>query len=374
MEFVTDTYDDGSSLDLIYLDFSKAFDKVPHEKLMKKAKAIGISGNLLRWIEQWLTGRRQRVVINGKSSGWIDVESGVPQGSILGPILFVIFINDIDNQITNLINIIRKFADDTKLGHKVNNEAGVLQLCLDILFQWTIDWGMEFNIPKCKVLHIGRNNNHFKYYLNNIELKSVTEEKDIGVITHASLKPSVQCSNAARKANFVLGQISRTFHYRDHKTFLDLYKRYVRPHLEFSVQVWSPWKQDDIKIIENVQKRAVNMVTGLSKDLSYPAKLQLLGLETLEERRHRLDMINTYKILNSKMSVDPNTWFSRVQDNSSRVTRLSQDASNLTIRQSNTEVRKNFFSNRAVRGWNALPTETRNLKTLNMFKSALINT
>ena len=140
MEFVTDTYDDDSSLDLIYLDFSKAFDKVPHEKLMKKAKAIGISGNLLRWIEQWLTGRRQRVVINGKSSGWIDVESGVPQGSILGPILFVIFINDIDNQITNLINIIRKFADDTKLGHKVNNEADsrVLQLCLDILFQWTV--------------------------------------------------------------------------------------------------------------------------------------------------------------------------------------------------------------------------------------------
>ena len=101
----------------------------------------------------------------------------------------------------------------------MNNEAysRVLQLCLDILFQWTIDWGMEFNIPKCKVLHIGRNNNHFKYYLNNIELKSVTEEKDIGVITHASLKPSVQCSNAAKKANFVLGQISRTFHYRDKK-------------------------------------------------------------------------------------------------------------------------------------------------------------
>ena len=217
MEFVTDTYDDGSSLDLIYLDFSKAFDKVPQDKLIKKAKAIGISGNLLRWIEQWLTGRRQRVVINCKSSGWIDVEFGVPQGSILGPILFVIFINDIDNQITNLINIIRKFADDTKLGHKVNNEAGVLQLCLDILFQWTIDWGMEFNKPKCKVLHIGRNNNHFKYYLNNIELKSVTEEKDIGVITHASLKPSVQCSNAEKKANFVLSQISRTFHYRDKK-------------------------------------------------------------------------------------------------------------------------------------------------------------
>ena len=139
---------------------------------------FGISGQLEVWIKKWLTGRRQRVVINGRSSGWADVESGV-QGSSLGPILFTIFINDIDEKVSNLIYIIKKLADDTKLGHKVNtkDDRKALQIGLALLLKWTMDWGMQFNIPKCKALHVGRNNHNFKYYINKIELQNVNEKE-----------------------------------------------------------------------------------------------------------------------------------------------------------------------------------------------------
>jgi len=223
MEFLTSKYDDGNALDIIYLDFSKAFDKVPKNKLLKKAETLGISGNVLNWLKNWLSDRRQRVVINGWASLWALVLSGVPQGSILGPILFLIFINDIDDVVKPLIAIKCKFADDTKVAQIVNTDQDrqILQTCLDNLVNWSQNWGMEFNIPKCKVLHVGRNNNNYTYYMNGSMVTNVSQEKDIGVITHESLKPSTQCLSAAKKANFVLGQISRAFHFRDKITFLN---------------------------------------------------------------------------------------------------------------------------------------------------------
>ena len=178
MEIVTAAFDDGNSVDLIYVDFSKAFDKVPHKNLTGTLDRTTIASQLLVWIKKWLTGRRQRVVIDGRSSGWADVESGV-QGSSLGPILFTIFINDIDDKVSNLIYIIKKLADDTKLGHKVNtkDDRKALQIGLALLLKWTMDWGMQFNIPKCKALHVGRNNHNFKYYINKIELQNVNEKE-----------------------------------------------------------------------------------------------------------------------------------------------------------------------------------------------------
>ena len=152
-------------MDIIYLDFRKAFDLVPHNKLELKLKNHGIEGNVLKWIKEWLNDRKQRVVINGANSEFVNVTSGVPQGSVLGPVLFLIYINDLD---ANIINNIAKFADDTKLSAPSHNTTSCesLQTDLNNILNWSKIWEMEFDIAKCKYLHIGNNNINFTYTMN----------------------------------------------------------------------------------------------------------------------------------------------------------------------------------------------------------------
>ena len=141
LEEITKWIDVGSPVDIIYLDFQKAFDKVPHQRLLLKLKAHGIGDSITDWIEQWLTDRRQRVVVDGEVSNWKSVLSGVPQGSVLGPILFLIYINDLDDSITS--NVL-KFADDTKLFRKVNTDGDKQHLQNDLLLKWSEKWLMLF--------------------------------------------------------------------------------------------------------------------------------------------------------------------------------------------------------------------------------------
>ena len=243
-EVVTRTVDDGKNMDIIFLDFAKAFDKVPKERLLAKLAAHGIGGQVLHWVWSWLTARSQRVVLNGEASELAAVEPGVPQGSVLGPILFDIFINDIDLLVA-MIDILRKFADDTKLGKIILTveDGKVLQDCLDKLVEWADKWGMKFNTGKCKVMHIGTSNQEIQYTMGGTVLESTDTERDIGVLVSSSMKPTKQGQMAAQTASSVLGQITRAFYYRDRKTFVKLYKQYVRPHLEFAVTAWSPWTE-----------------------------------------------------------------------------------------------------------------------------------
>ena len=366
MEKVTKEYDSGNALDIVYLDFAKAFDKVPHSKLIDKLKSFGIQGQILHWINNWISDRKQRVVLNGEFSEWIRVLSGVPQGSVLGPLLFIIFIDDIDIAAGD-ISILNKFADDTKLGQVMCSEEDKekLQSSLDALCSWADTWDMKFNVSKCKILHVGKNNPRYNFFMNGAQLSESEEEKDLGVLVNKSLKPTSQCSEAARKANFILGSISRAFHYRDRHVFVNLYKIYVRPHLEFCTSAWSPWTEADLNILEQVQKRAIRMISGLHSE-SYEEKLKELNLLSLKERRERADMIQTFKILQGFSDVNPSTWFSRI--NHSRVTRNATDPLNLEIQISRTNVRSNFYSVRVPRKWNSIPSVIKESSTVSIFK------
>jgi len=371
LDRVTTLIEDGDSVDVIYLDFSKAFDKVPINRLLDKIKAHNIRGNVHKWITEWLSGRMQRTVLNGSFSEWCEVLSGVPQGSVLGPLAFIIFINDLDAE-TSLISIMNKFADDTKLGHKVNNdtEKGVLQNALDNLCMWSDRWCMEFNVKKCKVMHLGKKNKDYEYYMKGSVLSSVNQERDIGVLVESSLKPSLQCAEASRKASVVLGQITRAFLYRDRFIFLKLYVQFVRCHLEFASPVWSPWHIGDIEILEKVQRRAVNFITGL-KGVTYEDKLKELGILSLVDRRSRADLIQVFKILKGIDDVDSSTWFTLVGQEPQRVTRNTSYHGNLVATRSKSDIRLNFFTNRVVSRWNGLPTDVKDFRTLNIFKSKL---
>ena len=367
-EFVTANIDIHQPIDCVYLDFSKAFDKVPVERLLRKLYAHGISGQLLQWLKAWLSDRKQRVVINGKASEWTNVSSGVPQGSVLGPLAFLIFIDDLDAA-AEPIGMLNKFADDTKVGHIVKSpsDQAELQNCLNRLCDWANRWGMQFNEKKCNVIHFGHHNNKYEYSMNGVKLSDVDSERDVGVKISSSLKPTQHCSEIVNKSKAILRQIARAFHFRDKVVFVKLYKTYVRCHLEYCTPAWSPSNQTDIDHIESVQKKAVGMVSGLQAR-DYEGKLKELNLQTLSARRERFDMIQTYKIVHKIDNVSPSTWFDFVPTNRQISTRLTSCELNLVAKRCNLDIRKNFFSQRVISNWNVLPEEIKRARTLKTFK------
>ena len=372
LDKLTSIVDLGGAADLFYLDFSKAFDKVPRKRLLLKLKAKGVDGNILGWITDWLTNRTQAVRVGSQESRKSRVESGVPQGSVLGPLLFDVFIDDID-ECAELIELILKFADDTKGLKQIKDDSDrkKLQDTLDELVRWSQSWCMEFNISKCKIMHVGRGNPKFKYFMNGEELKQVEEEKDIGVLVHQSLKPSKHCTKAANMAKSVLRQLTKNFHFRDRHIFKKLYIQYVRPHVEFASPAWSPWNEADIKILEDVQRMAVKMISGLNQGLSYEEKCAEIGLETLEMRRKKQDLIQAYKILNGFDKIKWEDFYTKSMDRTTRVTRATNDPMNLVVPHARLDVRKNSFFVRTPRLWNELPAETKNAPSLAAFKNTI---
>ena len=364
---ITQDTDQGIPVDLLYLDFSKAFDKVPHTRLILKLQAHGIQGKLLDWIRNWLRQRKQRTVLNGHSSTWDEVLSGVPQGSVLGPLLFLIFINDLDEWAVPAHHI-SKFADDTKVGHRVDSvqDKVAFQTAIDNLANWATVWGMQYNVDKCHVLHIGRNNNKYDYKMYNKHIPKANQEKDVGVFISDNLKPSKHCEVVASKALGVLYQITRSFHYRDKATFVKLYKTYVRCILDYASPSWSPWLRSDIDTLEKVQKRMVSMVPGL-RGTTYEEKLSELGLQSLEDRRLRADMIQTFKLIKGHDKADLNSLF-KFYDGHERVTRLSNYHLNIVPARSNSDTRRYFFTNRVATKWNELPTDIKDSPSVNSFK------
>ena len=288
------------NVDVIYLDFAKAFDKVDFCVTLEKLESLGIRGKVGKWIRSFLMNREQSVVVEGISSLPTRVKSGVPQGSVLGPILFLILIGDIDKNVKS--SFVSSFADDTRAGRQVSNESDVtaLQTDLDSIYQWSDDNNMTFNDDKFELLRYGDNSElkEATSYLNKdgIEIERKSNAKDLGVMMSDSGQFRDHIVKICQTANRVTAWILRTFKTRDEILMLTLFKSLVLPHLEYCCQLWNPTKAKDIQLLENIQRCFTRKINGCS-GLDYWDRLKSLKLFSLERRRERYSIIYVWKMI-----------------------------------------------------------------------------
>ena len=302
----TELLETGGRIDVIYTDLEKAFDKVPHRRLLSKLKTYGIHTSVVKWIKAFLINRKQRVKVNDAMSDWEEVLSGIPQGSVLGPLLFIIYINDLVDDCENGANIYL-FADDAKIYKHVFNleDKEVLQQCVNKFIEWTDLWLVKVNVNKCKVMtfYNHRSNvdakNDAIYLMRQSQLEGVDSIKDLGVTFDVNLKFTGHVNEKVNKAYGMLGIIKRNFGNMSRNCLVMLYKSMVRSHLEYANNVWNPVKKGDLENLEKVQKRFTKMIPDVAH-LIYSERLKRLKLPTLVYRRTRGDMIEMYKLITGK--------------------------------------------------------------------------
>lgn len=372
LDIWTEAIDCGFSVDVIYMDFMKAFDTVPHRRLVAKLSGFKINGNIIKWIEQFLSNRHQQVMVNGEVSSWRSVTSGIPQGSVLGPILFVLYINDLPDNVNSTAFL---FADDTKLFRIIKDisDKAVLQSDLHLLIEWSNRWLLRFHPDKCKAMNIATNPSEINAYtltINNTAtvLENITQ-KDIGVTIDNRLEFDSHINAKINKANSMFSLIRRSYKFLNKDMFIPLYKALVRSHLDYANSVWYPYKQKYVDAIEGVQRRATKQIAGL-KNLSYEERLKVLKLPTIAYRRIRGDMIEVYKILHQIYDKEVCNILHMRRDH---INRMENRGHSLMLfhKFAAKNIRKNNFTNRVVSTWNKLTDEVVTAPSLNCFKNRL---
>jgi hypothetical protein len=354
---VQENLDNGKQTDVLYLDLKKAFDKVPHNLLIHKLGMFGFNGHLLGWIENYLTNRYQRVVINGIHSNYIKVSSGVPQGSILGPLLFIYYINDLGKFINPECQI-SLYADDSKISCCIEdyNDCYKLQNSLHGVIKWSKLWGMVFNINKCNIMSINRNRNTivYDYIADNINLKRVTSMLDLGLTITSTLNWEPHIKKITAKASQRLGIVKRCIGLNVNPDIkLLAYKALVRPLLEYCSQIWSHNNKKSTLLIERVQRRATYFITN-QYDINYKERLLLCNLLPLTMRREFLDLTCFYNIKNGLIDLNIRSIF-KCNDHELPKRIFCK-----------TEQYFKFFPCRIFNMWNFIPEDIRNTElTLN---------
>jgi hypothetical protein len=361
----TSSLDAREAIDVFYLDISKAFDTVSHPKLLRKLELYGIKGKTLKWIKSFLTGRKQAVRVNGVLSDYSDVCSGVPQGSVLGPILFLIYINDLVDVCK--FSSLKMFADDSKLYFKCEDDSDYLRLLGDVrrVFNWMEENQLKVAVEKCAVLHMGSQNPSRNYSAASQIIPTANFMRDLGVIVTDDLKFSMHCTSVAQKAFNMTNLFFRAFKCRDRDFLTSFFTIYIRPLVEYATPVWSPHLQKDILLIEKVQRKFTKRIPGFFNH-SYANRRNELKLDTLELRRLHSDLIFCYKMINGLVDVNADD-FVTMSHNS----HLRGHSQKLVVPKSRLDCRKYSFSNRVVPIWNALPQGVIESNTLSGFKQGI---
>ena len=364
----TKALDERAGVDVFYLDMAKAFDTVSHPKLLAKLRKIGINGKFAIWIESFLSYRSQAVKIGNCISEVRPVLSGVPQGTVLGPLLFLLFINDLPNVVTNSKLIM--YADDAKLFFKVRTEDDAQFLHADILsvIRWAETWQLRLALPKCAILHIGGvYNPNVEFSANNLPIPSVQDIQDLGLLMTGNLKFSSYVDKIVSKAQKRTGLFFKVFKCRDTKFLTSIFCTYIRPLLEYNTPLWSPYQLGDIRKLESVQRLYTRRIPA-ARHMTYEQRLSFLKLESLELRRLRTDLVETFKILHGIYDSVPPGLFVRDVNGRTRghAWKLAYPPA------SHINARNWFFPLRVVPAWNSLPAHIVEAPNVSTFKRRLI--
>ena len=368
---VTRGYDQGDIVDVLLLDFAKAFDKVSHEILLMKLFQLGIRGTLLNWIRSFLNERKFYVTVQGSNSTLRNVSSGVPQGSLLGPVLFLVFINHLCHDLESAAFL---FADDVKLVARTGGTrcAGATQLQrdLDKVNDRAKSWGLPFNEQKCICIRFCRktvgnlNAGPPRYFLNGSLISNDDLGKDLGVMIDKDLRFHEQTTQASSKGRGAMHNLLRSTMNRSREFIKELIMTYIRPVLEFSSVIWNAGFIGDVTRLEAIQRHATRRVTGIG-ELPYDARLRELDLYSIKGRLLRADLVQCWKIFHQRCPFEPEEIFALdPRQSRGHPYRIFKE-------RFSTAARQRFFTCRIVNDWNSLPPLVATASSLETFKCEL---
>ena len=367
VDSILEILEQNGNADIIYLDMAKAFDKVNHRVLLHKLSEMKITGKINQWIAAFLTKRTQYVVVNGYKSNPAPVLSGVPQGTVLGPALFIIYMNNITEVIRS--TIISMFADDSKLIASIKDPSDRNKILEDLeaLMRWTDDNSMTFNKDKFQLLQIGPNDSlKLPYTVNEIEIQSSPNVRDLGVYISENLSFKFHIAEMTSNASNFASWLLRTFRSRSKEVMLLLLKTFIIPRLEYASVVWNPTKIGEIQMIEGVQRSFTHKIENM-ENLDYWQRLEQLDLYSLQRRRERFLIIHTQKIYNGLAPNDLGLQFHEHPRLGTQCKRLKLNGTSAHVKT----LRSNFFSHSAPKLYNMIPKEIKSAKTIETFKNKL---
>ena len=370
-DFVFQQIDTGIPVDVIYYDLSKAFDKVSHQKLKVKLVSEGITGPIGNWVIEWLNDRRQSVVLDDQHSEWSLVTSGVPQGSVLAPLLFSLFIKGFAKHDECKIG---KFADDTKTGSPANDvmDHYRIQAGIDEAANWCAQWQIPINLDKVAVMHFGNSNAWIQYHIMGRLLKEDVETRDLGIIIDNNLNFTKHSEQIVKDCNSLLYLINRTITSRNQRVYLQLYLTLLRPKLEYGVPFWEPLFKKDVLALESIQRKVTKKVHGLSS-LKYEDRLKLLKLPTLVWRRKRIGLMYMFKVIRQQNIALQNSFFELRRDSRPNAMLTRGNDYKLVLSRVHYNAVCNSFRHRLIKLWNSLPSDIVNANSLFQFKVRLDN-